>query len=269
MIPATSTARASQPPARAVTAALAATVLVMLAGFVLTGLEWGSLAISDAVSSIGARAGAIAYAALGALIVYRVGNLVGWFMLAEGAASAVMITGSAYAIFGVKAHPGTLPAFQPLRQRAARLANRLVYGERATPYQVLSDFAAGMAGQLDLGGALDRMVSLLAGAAGASRVEAWIQVGAELRPGGGQVEVREHVVLAARSAEITRAELPDSVSMACRARDRRRGAGRGILVSCIHPVRAARGALGGGGDAYRGERRQRADRRPGCAASGR
>jgi signal transduction histidine kinase len=72
--------------------------------------------------------------------------------------------------------------FQPLRQRASRLANRLVYGERATPYQVLSDFAADMAGQLDLGGALDRMVSLLAGAAGAARVEAWIRVGAELRP---------------------------------------------------------------------------------------
>ena len=73
--------------------------------------------------------------------------------------------------------------FQPLRQRASRLANRLVYGERATPYQVLSDFAADMAGQLDLGGALDRMVSLLGGASGASRVEAWIRVGAELRPG--------------------------------------------------------------------------------------
>ena len=73
--------------------------------------------------------------------------------------------------------------FQPLRQRASLLANRLVYGHRATPYQVLSDFAADMAGQLDLGGALDRMVSLLGGAAGASRVEAWIRVGAELRPG--------------------------------------------------------------------------------------
>ena len=72
--------------------------------------------------------------------------------------------------------------FQPLRQRATLLANRLVYGERATPYQVLSDFAADMAGQLDLGDALDRMVSLLAGASGASRAEAWIRVGAELRP---------------------------------------------------------------------------------------
>ena len=409
-----------RPPTRAVTAALAVTVLVALAGLVLTGLERSSLATSDAIFGVGAVAGSIAYAALGALIVRRAGNLVGWFMLAEGAFTAVMIAGSAYAVFGVKAHPGTLPAaaaagalaeavfvltainlaalflvfptgrlpsprwrpaavagvvltgltlaafvvstrrvalpapggislvypnplavrslravawlgtqsglaavfpvllagalvslalryrrggqrlrqrmkwlflaiagvlativvgslaiaagqenkplqtvpyaitpflvyfgipaamaiailrrrlfdidviisrallftllsagvtavyaaivlgigalvgsdsdplltvaaavvialvFQPLRQRASLLANRLVYGERATPYQVLSDFAAGMAGQLDLGDALDRMVSLLGGAAGASRVEAWIRVGAELRPG--------------------------------------------------------------------------------------
>src|SRR5262249_50337840 len=72
--------------------------------------EWGSLAITDAVGNIGAEAGSIAYAALGALIVYRASNLVGWFMLAEGAVNAVMVTGSAYAIFGMKAHPGTLPA---------------------------------------------------------------------------------------------------------------------------------------------------------------
>jgi signal transduction histidine kinase len=408
-----------RPPALAITVALAAIVLVALAGLVLTVLEWSSLAPSDAAGSVGAVAGAIAYAVLGALIVRRAGNLVGWFMLAEGAALAAMTTGSAYAIYGVKTHPGTLPAagtvgtlaeavfvlvamdlaavflvfptgrlpsprwrpaalaglalislslasfvvstrqvalpapggislsypnplairslrpatwlgtlnglalvfplvlggalvslalryrrgdqrlrqqmkwlglaiagvlltqavggaaivfgqankplqevpyaitpflvllaipvataiailrrrlfdidviisrallftllsagvtavyaaivlgigalvgsgndpaltiaaavaialvFQPLRQRASQLANRLVYGHRATPYQVLSDFAADMAGQLDLGDALDRMVSLLAGASGASRVEAWIRVGAELRP---------------------------------------------------------------------------------------
>jgi signal transduction histidine kinase len=410
-----------RPAARAITAGLVTTVLVALAGLVLTGLEWSSLAPTDAVGDVGAEAGAVAYAGLGALIVRRArGNLVGWFMLAEGAATALMTTGSAYAIFGVKAHPGTLPAaaaagtlaetafvlvgaalsaiflvfpsgrlpsprwrpavtaglvlaglslasfvvstrtvalpaiggisltypnplavralrpvtwlgtlnglalvfplllggalvslalryrrgdqrlrqqmkwlglaiagllvsivvgslasaagqaneplqqvpyaitpwlvylaipaataiailrrrlfdidlvisrallvtllsagvtavyaaivlgigtfvghrrsplltiaaavaialvFQPLRQRASRLANHLVYGERATPYQVLSDFAADMAGQLDLGGVLDRMVSLLGGASGASRVEAWIRVGTELRPG--------------------------------------------------------------------------------------
>ena len=411
----------SQPtaPARAITVAWVATVLVSLAGIVLTVLGWSHLATSDGVGNVGAAAAAIAYAALGALIVRRAGNLIGWFMLAEGAANAVMVAASAYAIVGLKVHracaagrgrgrdagrvrlrdrdhrpgrhlpglphraaalaplaPGRLaglvltgltlaafmvsmrqvalpapggisliypnplavPALDPaarlgtlnglgvvfvlllapavvslvlryrrgdqrLRQqmkwlalvvvgvlicqavgilavafgqqdkplqdvpyaitpclvllgipvamaiailkyrlfdidviisrallvhpavggvtavyaaivlgigtfvghrprpaadhrrgrrhrpavpaaaaRATRLANRLVYGERATPYQVLSDFAADMAGQLDLGDALDRMVSLLAGAAGATRVEAWIRVGAELRP---------------------------------------------------------------------------------------
>jgi signal transduction histidine kinase len=72
--------------------------------------------------------------------------------------------------------------FQPLRERARQLANRLVYGVRATPYQVLSDFAADMAAQLDLTSALDRMLALLAGATGAVRAGAWIRVGAELRP---------------------------------------------------------------------------------------
>ena len=72
--------------------------------------------------------------------------------------------------------------FQPLRRRAQLFANRLVYGRRATPYQALSDFAGDMAGQLDLTEAVDKMVSVLAGATGADRAEAWIRVGAELRP---------------------------------------------------------------------------------------
>jgi len=72
--------------------------------------------------------------------------------------------------------------FQPLRRRAQQFANRLVYSRRATPYQALSDFAGDMAGQLDLTEAVDRMVTVLAGATGADRAEAWIRVGAELRP---------------------------------------------------------------------------------------
>ena len=72
--------------------------------------------------------------------------------------------------------------FQPVRHRAQILANRLVYGERATPYQVLADFAEDMAGQLDFDIALDRMASILAAATGAVRVEIWVRVGAQLRP---------------------------------------------------------------------------------------
>jgi signal transduction histidine kinase len=72
--------------------------------------------------------------------------------------------------------------FQPLRRRAQLFANRLVYGRRATPYQALSDFAGDMAGQLDLTEAVEKMVSVLAGATGADRAEAWIRVGTQLRP---------------------------------------------------------------------------------------
>jgi len=72
--------------------------------------------------------------------------------------------------------------FQPLRRRAQLLANRIVYGQRATPYQVLADFAQDMAGQLDAGLALDRMASVLATATGAVRVEVWVRVGSRLRP---------------------------------------------------------------------------------------
>jgi signal transduction histidine kinase len=72
--------------------------------------------------------------------------------------------------------------FQPLRRRAQLLANRIVYGLRATPYQALADVAQDMAGQLDADVALDRMASVLAGATGAVRVDVWVRVGARLQP---------------------------------------------------------------------------------------
>ena len=72
--------------------------------------------------------------------------------------------------------------FQPLRRRAQLLANQIVYGQRATPYQVLADFAQDMAGQLDADVALDRMATVLAGATGAVRVEVWVRIGARLYP---------------------------------------------------------------------------------------
>src|SRR6266480_2643407 len=36
--------------------------------------------------------------------------------------------------------------FQPVRDRVQHLANRLVYGKRATPYEVLSEFSERMSG---------------------------------------------------------------------------------------------------------------------------
>jgi signal transduction histidine kinase len=107
-----------------------------------------------------------------ALTAIYVGIVVGIGTLAGYAGGPLLTAAAALAI---------AVAFQPLRRRAQLVANRVVYGQRATPYQVLADFAEDMAGQLDADAALDRMSTVLAGATGAVRVEVWIRVGAQLR----------------------------------------------------------------------------------------
>jgi signal transduction histidine kinase len=72
-------------------------------------------------------------------------------------------------------------AFQPVRRWATRLANRLVYGKRATPYEVLSEFAARMGGTYSAEDVLPRMARILGEGSGAGRAEVWLRVGAQLR----------------------------------------------------------------------------------------
>ena len=73
-------------------------------------------------------------------------------------------------------------AFQPARQWAGRLANRVVYGRRATPYQVLSDFARRIGGTYADEEVLPRMAQIVAAGTGAERVVVWLRIGDELRP---------------------------------------------------------------------------------------
>jgi signal transduction histidine kinase len=71
-------------------------------------------------------------------------------------------------------------AFNPVRERAKRLADRLVYGERATPYEVLSDFSERMSDTYALDDILPRMARVLSeGTAGRSQI--WLRVGDVLR----------------------------------------------------------------------------------------
>ncbi|CAN5363797.1 hypothetical protein BH20ACT24_BH20ACT24_13300 [soil metagenome] len=73
-------------------------------------------------------------------------------------------------------------AFQPVRERAQHLANRLVYGKRATPYEVLVAFGDRMATTPATEDVLPRMARALAEGTGAFRAVAWLRVGDELRP---------------------------------------------------------------------------------------
>jgi len=73
-------------------------------------------------------------------------------------------------------------AFNPVRDRAKRFANRLVYGKRASPYEVLSEFSERVAGTYDVEDVLPRMATLLGEGTGARDATVWLRVGAELRP---------------------------------------------------------------------------------------
>jgi len=70
--------------------------------------------------------------------------------------------------------------FHPVQQRAARLANRIVYGTRASPYQVLSEFARRIGGGYARD-VLAQMAAIVATGTGAKRVVVWLRVGDELR----------------------------------------------------------------------------------------
>ncbi|MBA3551839.1 MAG: hypothetical protein H0W27_03065 [Actinobacteria bacterium] len=72
-------------------------------------------------------------------------------------------------------------AFQPVRERVQRLANRLVYGHRASPYEVLSSLAGHMGEGYSTEDILPRMARILAEGTGARRTAVWMHIGEELR----------------------------------------------------------------------------------------
>jgi signal transduction histidine kinase len=72
-------------------------------------------------------------------------------------------------------------AFQQVRERVQRLANRLVYGKRATPYEALSAFADQIGAAMPAEDLLPQLARVLAGATGAARAQVWLADGARLR----------------------------------------------------------------------------------------
>jgi signal transduction histidine kinase len=73
-------------------------------------------------------------------------------------------------------------AFHPLRERARRFANRLVYGKRATPYEILSEFGERLAGSYAAEEVLLRLARVVGEGVGAARATVWLRVGVEARP---------------------------------------------------------------------------------------
>ena len=69
-----------------------------------------------------------------------------------------------------------------LRVPARRLANRIVYGRRSTPYEVLSEFSERVGGTYSTEDVLPRMAQLLGEATGAREARVWLRVGEQVRP---------------------------------------------------------------------------------------
>src|SRR5207248_7983009 len=127
-------------------------------------------------------------------------------------------------------------AFQPVRERVQKLANRLVYGKRATPYEVLAGLVRRVAGTYAAEDVLPRMARALGEGAGGATAAVWIVVGQELRREASwpvdNARAPEHLPLAD-------GELPaiDGVSLALPVRD------RGELLGALSLTKRPGGAL--------------------------
>jgi signal transduction histidine kinase len=84
-------------------------------------------------------------------------------------------------------------AFQPLRMRAQRMADRVVYGRRATPYEAVTHLADRLAGSYDVDRVLLDAAQVLVQATAAERADVWLRAQNGLLaplaswPAGGEV----------------------------------------------------------------------------------
>jgi signal transduction histidine kinase len=113
-----------------------------------------------------------------AIFVFGLGTALAWaaagflFWDSDGNAYSFLVTGLAIGV-----------AVWPLRRLATRIANRLVYGKRATPYQVLTEFSGRLAESYAADDVLERMAQVLAAAVGAEAATVWLRSGDRFRPG--------------------------------------------------------------------------------------
>jgi len=116
----------------------------------------------------------LAYGVLAGFVgLVYVGVVVGVGRLVGAASNNLLLSIAATGIVAV--------AFQPAKEWVQHLANRLVYGKRATPYEVLSEFSSKMAGASAPEDLLTEMAQTLGEGTGAASAQVWLKVGSEMR----------------------------------------------------------------------------------------
>ncbi len=116
---------------------------------------------------------AVVYGTLAAIITLIYLTIVAGLGAIAGSGGNAFLSAVAAAVVAV--------AFQPVRRWAQRFADRLVYGKRASPYEVLSAFSERLGDAYSIDDVLPRMAKIVADWTGAARVGVWVRVGDELR----------------------------------------------------------------------------------------
>ncbi|MGH2706412.1 MAG: histidine kinase [Actinomycetota bacterium] len=98
-------------------------------------------------------------------VVVGAGSLVGKDLVTSIAATAIVAV-----------------AFEPVKEWLQRVANLLVYGHRATPYEVVSRFSDRVAETDALGEVTPRMARIVAEGTGADQARVWLRIGGRLVP---------------------------------------------------------------------------------------
>ena len=114
----------------------------------------------------------------GSLAVFITGVYVG---IAVGIGTLVGSGGKPNLGLSILATAIVAVGFQPVRERVQKVANRLVYGNRATPYEVLSQFSSRVADSYASDDVLPRMARVLAEGTSADVAEVWLCSGDALQ----------------------------------------------------------------------------------------
>lgn len=124
----------------------------------------------------------LAYGVLAALITaFYIGVVAGiGSLLAVGSASRLLLA--------VVATAAVAAAFQPLRARLERAANRLVYGRRAVPYEMLAEFTTRLDGSQNPAEMLPIMARMLAQGTGCDGATVWLRENGREVPAGSYPE---------------------------------------------------------------------------------
>ena len=86
------------------------TLLIAVIGLALTIVAWGDLILADSLANVAGAIAGVVYATLGALIVRRARNLIGWLLQGVGLGFVILSATDGYAVLGIATYPSSFPA---------------------------------------------------------------------------------------------------------------------------------------------------------------